>query len=436
MINSILPNINPIIFRLVNSWPDPLFFSIRESSSIYINIMIYLLIALAGSFKVPVTSTEEDLKKFYSHLEQFGMKVMNYGEKGLGIQYLNATKEAEVSFCIDSSLSIKDYDRFPLYEFIKDLYPIQRLIARILYEKFMGKRDGFQNQYIHSLPVESKHPMYWSKAQYDLFKKYNFYPSLENLFNKTEQYKMLYERLKKVYGIRPEMLEYDAYIWASGIVEERSFYYELESGGAMFILAPYLDLVNHWPNPINSSYPGSLLSETKHCLISGWNRTAGTEILFDYGKNGASVFFYRYKFVIESDPNFYIEISYKGAQPCDNCNYKLTARNINTNLLKTLTYDVGEYKNVTSDFRSYYLSSLNDTDRAVINKALLLYRKTFLSSQEFSKFPGLREARRENSADLIEKSILTYSRAIRKTVYDHLRVLDREILFSYYNSLF
>ena len=398
-----------------------------------VNIRAILIVVIATAFSVPKTRTDKEIAEFYKRLEEYEMKVLKYDGLGYGVQTHKSFSPGDVLFCITSNVSISHANRFPLSDYIKDFRPVDKLAFRILYEKFIGKSKSFINEYVNSLPHEFESASLWTPEQKEYFLQLNLINDFEKYFDRRGDHEKLIAKVKKLMGVNEEMLRFESYIWALETVMSRSLTYQTSDRQEVFILSPYLDVVNHWPNPLNVSVPSIQISNENQCIISGWNYQAGDQIFVDYGKYESAYYFYKYQMNIENPYDFMV-YSYINVTKQD---IQLNSNSLSFRLLQIiLDEDPANSLNKITDVQNYFLDMSDKEKNIRLTAALFRYKAYFLGNIKFEGKLGIREIRRNTPKDNPEKKINDFAVSLRKSIYNHMKVLDSKIIFSLHKLIF
>ncbi|CAG9326221.1 unnamed protein product [Blepharisma stoltei] len=427
--------------------------------------MLTLVLAfLASAQAVPVTSTPEGLLKFYEALEINSMNhTITYFEgRGLGIKLNSDVHEGDIVLKSAPVLSLCSIEPFEFSPYLKGLPSYEKLVARILYEKFIGKRGNFITEYIHSLPVDIDTPDFWSDEEFALFHKYDLYSLPREVITKnlTESHNNFIHRVGKLIGVPKEALEYDAYLWAASMVKSRSYNFSKDTILKLFqitidddeykdeeelsVMISLLDLANHWYQPRSSTFKGRVVIWTHtpvpaFAIVAGWNQSAGNEFFYQYnsGLNNFDLLT-AFGFVIEENPNDFMILTfsdvacfeYKASE--NSCNYRLYPGQPNKNLIKLFSikwlqnaiFDVPE----TESLHEFYEKIQEENEKHAFIQTLWSYRKQIIPRVE--NMISLRQVERDrkNAKTQREKIIFSYAAAMRKTIYEHLKSVDRELL--------
>ncbi|OMJ95150.1 hypothetical protein SteCoe_1523 [Stentor coeruleus] len=377
----------------------------------------------------------EELSVFLSPLAAENVKVMNYTSKGLGIMVEKNVLAGDIVFCVEKNIKILPNDAFPLSEYIKDLPDLVKLKVRIMYEKFGNKTKDFYTDYVNSWSTEYMHPGRWSKTQLEYFNKMN----IINTFNKDLLeigiYTKVLNRLSQVKNISPALLDYHNYLWASSHVRARFFSYPVESE-TIPVMIPYLDIANHYPNPIKYRNIESLVSKNgKDCLITYWDLKYGDEFVYEYKKLNALNLFVNYEIIYPNNPYDYFLYELKGKQ---NTMFSLSADSINIDLLNNFIGEYAEGLEVGNHYRKWFYQS--KTKNVVVQPVIKGLIKYWNEYKIFTTLetPGLRQTRRNISKyqDTIMLKMTHYGISVRLSLYNHHKALDRELLFTLASHLF
>lgn len=393
-------------------------------------MILILVLTSVASYEVPQSIGFNYLKPFYSSFSDTNVaKVKYYKDRGLGIQMQKPVHIGESGICISKSNLIRHTDNFIFSNYISHLPASDKLVARILYEKFMGPMDNFLNTYIHSLPTKIHNPLLWSAATREFFSRFNIHPELESKLNKTEQHKAFKTALENIIGIKKDILRYESYVWALKIVESRSVSFYNEDNEKVYTLMPMLDIVNYWPSPRTdiSSY---VFSQDELCLVSSLDRQPGDELFASYSEYESSKFFFAYGITLYDYPFDFLKVVFEG-----NKEIKLYARRLSTELLEAFCKYLGS-SIAFEDFRSTIVKIKEKELMKIVFKALSAYRKYAIMPMINDDKPGIREVRRLESENEDKQKILKFVLATRKTFYRHREAFEREFAFTLFKNIF
>lgn len=399
-------------------------------------MMRFLLIFLyfAESSTVPCFVSREEIQKFYERTEKYNASVRGYKGKGKGLMLKKNVKTGEIALCIGQELALMHLEISPVSEFSKGLNPIEKLAARVLFERFMGTPGDFHYIYANSLPDTVPSPLQWPEPSWDLLNKFSLFSSISLRLDLSSSYTKIHQSLQKIHKVNELMLKNETIDWAMRTVLSRHMTFIDPSKGEVHIMAPYLDLVNHWPSPEPSNFSSIIPKRDMICLISPFNRNSGEELLIDYGPLESYNFFFRYLMNPAQNPNDIIIFKYKNKGQVFS-DYSLESSKINLKLLEALTLEVGHYVKIEKDFRNLLKKPLNAKKSGIILKSLISYRNHFTKFSNYSKFPGLRETRRYEAKSHTEELIMNFASSSRESLYIHLEAIDREVLYGLFYSI-
>jgi hypothetical protein len=127
---------------------------------------------------------------------------------------------------VGSGMIITPNDYLEWSPYIQHLKGDERLMARILYEKFIGKPDSLRLASIHVLSTEApSSPIFWTKADFQLLNEVSLHHFKASYFvsNFQDCQQHLVEALEDIDGVTDEMLKEDVLKWADFHVISRVF---------------------------------------------------------------------------------------------------------------------------------------------------------------------------------------------------------------------
>lgn len=425
--------------------------------------MAFLLfpILVAARQVVPTTSTDADFQKFYGDLSLYSTNTVLFKDpiRGYGFMLTEDVVTGDEVLRVPSRLIISPNEYFEWSPYIQHFSPQERLISRVLYEKFLGKPDSLRTFFVHSLSNEApSSPLYWSDEEFKLFNDMALHTHKRSYFlsDFTRIKKKLSEALEDVEGIPSEIFEDDVLKWATFHVVSRVFDVTeeelhlwlhnlspsapIDPQNTTKIMVPIIDMSNHLPRPYvyhkedsfyAVQYPEKYGDD--YILRADRNQTAGEEYVWSYGSKNNLHLMDTYGFLLEHNINDYFYITFKDSDYCYEdktgnwCYYKADRKRLNNYLFRHIyqshfaspvpKLDLGK-------FDSYYTKA-DLTTKDTILEALRKYRRELLSHLEGRK--GLREVKRLAKRQQTYSEYMIYTCAIesRETLYTHLMLLDK-----------
>jgi hypothetical protein len=425
--------------------------------------LVFLLPALAMTRQVvPTTITDEEFQKFFGDLTPFSQNTELFHDplRGFGFVLTKDVVIGDEVLRVNSSLIISPNEYFYLSPYIQHLKPKDRLIARVLYEKFMGKPVTVKTACIHALSTEApSSALFWTQADFKLISEV----ALQNLkksyflgsFRDSKQ--KLIDALGDVQELPSEMLEDDAIKWAYfhtvsrvfGVkeIELDQWFHNVSPSSAVSaeteskFLVPVIDMSNHLPRPyadqLSDEYFYAVQYPTKYgddyILRADRNQTAGEEYVWSYGLKNNLQLMDTYSFVLENNLNDYLSLSYQHTDYCfeedkdDWCSYKINRKQLSNNVFRHL-YQAHLSKPAPKVLLHKLESTFATADystQEVILQVMREYRSEILS--RFDEKKGLREVRRLSRSQESYTEYMIYTLAVesRRTAYIHLMLLDK-----------
>lgn len=396
------------------------------------NIMKLLLFALVVC---NVLSKGQERSDYFEKdlLEKSAKIVAVQGGKDFGLAALKNVKAGETVFCISDEFAILSSDINYFHPYVKDLPALERLKAYLLYYKFMEKSIPLYTNYIKSLPTDLSLPVFWPQSDASLFENLSIFQT-EKVLDFRLPYGELLKRISNIKDIPKEMLTDIEYLWATSIVNSRSFLLK-DGNNTVYALIPYIDLANHWPNPKSFNKLNIQHIEGDFCLISNWDLKENDEVMIEYANNEDLLFFMNYGFVTGIYSSSIIEYP---TGECKDCIYSLKSDKVNTKLIEMIAKKMGGAYFTDIEPKEYFEKIRNREMYEDLIGALMVYRKDFVTRVKDSDTPGIRELRRLYDLEVKKttKSIYFYAITKRAVVYQHLKALDKDLIFAMYKLLF
>lgn len=383
---------------------------------------------------MPFYSTKEQQDHFYSALETLTVKALNYPSRGIGLQLLNDTKASETVFCIMEEFALTPELDWDLSSYLSGLNSIEKLAARIIYERVVGSSDVFFHAYANSLPAELNSPLGWRPSTWDLLEKYSLAKDLDLKLNLSTSYEKIKSAFSKVHSLNEQLLQTEVIDWGLRTVLSRYFSFVEPGKGETKVLAPYMDLANHWPRGDSASYKSFEKEGKKLCIKSPFRRKSGDELFVDYGSYESSGFFLRYLMAHKNNPNEILNIKFRTKEN-ENLNFALESSRINLEFLERITMEIGSHVKIDRNFREVFVKNLGNKKGFTLMKAVYIYRQQYSRFSAFGKAKGLRDVRRQRAKDEEERMVLDFAEANRESIYLHLQAVDRELLRMFFEAL-
>ena len=395
--------------------------------------MKYFLTALLSSLvlaALPQKFSNKEVIEFYKHIENQDVKLMNYSDKGLGIQVEKDFNVGDIVLCTKIQYKLASNDIYELSNYISHLDNVAKLKVRILYLKFMSNESDYFTDYVKTLSNSYFH--------YGLFKQEH----ISLLLNLTllefdyedprddKEYSDIKLALKDVKGVPDEMLEYESFMWAHFVVRSRNYAYYVNET-RINVIIPVLDVANHYQYPIqhkNSWFFNS--NETDDCLVTFWPLQKGEEFVYQYATHSSLTFLMGYDIIMLNSPYDYVVYEYNGplgfGNPDDKY-FRFHADSLNLRFLSTLGIISGSSFKFQNSVKETF-ESLPPSEHYNMIDCLFLY-KIFVNRYINSWPISLRSLRTSIKAfDYISSRIVLYGISTRITAYNHMRTLDQDIL--------
>ena len=400
---------------------------------------VLFVVYLVYAGLVPETLTPTEKSEFFKNLKSYNFTVKDFGYKGLGLVHGQEQQAGNNILCVPQDIHIRHTDPFPFSPYISHLSAQEKLACRVLYEKFQSKKDQFVRHYINTIPTDIPSSLFWSNTTWSLLDRFSLFSNVSKNLDNSKFHSNIQSSLKNLLNLNENVLKVQSIEWALRAVQTRSLKFVGDNKQDILILTPYLDMVNYWPRPIGFDLPSLYAQDDMICIRSPFDRNPGEEVLIDYGTYESSYFFSRYLFNVPNNPYDFISFrhSVDGEEP--GRFFKLYAGSINEELLEFLTSSAGqEEKKVFSSFsqQPYRLFfTENPLARPEILSGVKSYRKTFKSNSGLPNIPGIRECRRYVPGNPDEQTVMDFAISSRTTVYNHLRAIDKELLFALNSEL-
>jgi hypothetical protein len=401
-------------------------------------ISLTLLFLTHPSFsKLPERLPMEEIQKYYEPFESQGLKLKDYGAKGLGFELLKNVEPGSVVLCINNSQKLFPYDPYELSDYVSDLDEVTQIKVKVLYYKFMSTSSDFLTIYIKSMSNNFFHYGQWTPEHRQLFENLTLIDFYYQDPTGEEEFSQIKAALAACPNLPADMLEYESYMWANYVVKSRFYTYNSPDGD-IFVMIPVLDIPNHYPNPAmyrDSSF--FTLTQDLDCVNSYWHQGVGDEFLYQYSIHNSLVFLLGYDIVLENNPYDYVYynfawISEEGENKTNE--FEIYADRTNMELLELLLSIQGDEIETRSSFVKTW-NDLEESEEDKVIEALAWYRRLVVEYQESWRL-GIREVRREaEGGDYVSGRIWLYGISTRTTVYNHLRAMDQDLLFALHYKL-
>lgn len=440
--------------------------------------VLVLLFPLVCTYQVPETFSKENLTSFldYSAGSLKRCKVVYYRDRGLGCQLTENVHIYDTVAVSYPNISISGLSPFYLTPYITNFTHIEKLTSRILYEKYMGIRGEPVTEYVHSLPVRGLSDYnWWTDSEKSLLEEVVYFDHVESLQHMIDYHTSYTKFNSTFYSLEElprDMLQEDAYKWAWSMVQSRAFsltHSELVSVFGLKIesveledenipvMIGILDLMNHHPRPINSTFLPHKTFEVQNStdpvfvLKADREQEYGDEFVFRYGvKNNYSLMML-YGFVVENSSDDYFLYStdkfpycYEKRSPEGYCNFLMFPYKLHfifyRHLREVTSHTRVKPLNSLSELYSFY-SSLPETARThqESRKSLLLagalYRHLIKPKRPDSLPLRLLRRHKSRFESRIEELIFQYGIQSRLSFWQHMRKVDQLLLNFYKLSL-
>lgn len=427
-------------------------------------IKLIVLLTIGSVICVPETSTPQQTVNFLKALEinSNNHTIYYYEGKGFGLKLQTDVSSGDIVIKSSPALSLVGITPYAFSPYLKGLSSHIKLIGRIIYEKFMAPRGQFLTEYVHQFPVIYNTPHSFTDAELDLLDKISLFKIPRSFLfkNLAEDHVEFVKRVGKLIGLPKEVLVWETFMWADSTLRSRAYGLPKDMAYNLFninpdddysneesfsVLISILDIPNHgvvFKNP--KDFIGSLITTMKpapaFALRAYKNYSAGSEFFFEYRKLSNNLILFRdYGFVIQKNLRDFIVINLRSklcfeslTKDQENCEYYLYPDHINKSLLKYLStlvlksmyfeLDEGE------DVRDYYVKTVERNQDKAFIKTLVSYRahvNVNLKSKE-----SLRQINRDikKAQNKKEELIYEFAAAVRKTAYEHIKLVDRDLI--------
>jgi hypothetical protein len=346
----------------------------------------------------------------------------------------NDSKSSETIFCIKEDFILKPDSPWEGSNFLSGLNQIEKLSSRIIFERIIGTKDRFFHIYANSLPSSLPSPLFWSQNSWNLLEKFSLFKDLKENLNLSSSYTKIRTAFQKIHSINELVLKTEIIDWGLRIVLSRYLSFVEPEIGEVKVLAPFLDLANHWPRADTADFRSFEKSNDTFCIKSPFKRKAGQELFVDYGAYESQNFFLRYLIGHKKNPNDLILFKLK-TKDLESLSFQLQSSRVNFELIQRLTQEDGSFVKIDKNFQEFFKKNRGSKKASAIMKAVFFYRKNFEKFRSSKKVPGLREARRYIPYNLEEKSIMDFLISSRESLYLHQQAIDQELIHLFHSSL-
>jgi hypothetical protein len=378
-----------------------------------LSVFFVLSLVLEVSSSIPNGFTVSQYESFHSKLSSQHLEVKQMKHKGYGVLVTKSFNAGEPVLCVNISDRLLPSAPYEFSPAVSTFTNLTALKARLIYERFLGSPENPVSQYISSLSTYTHHYGLWTDKQKSLLRQVSLArpeDMEEEVLNEKEEWSQIVKAFKNFGSerVKPEMLDYYTFAWASFQVKSRYFWCSWESE-IVDCMHPHLDLVNFEPIDFFSKNQEFLLDKDgKRCFLAKKRLEPGDELTFDYVIHRSFVFFLDYDIIQENYAFDSLDFQFKDKF------FQLYAFSVNLDLLK--------------EFSDNFEKNSEISEEKLKISALLQYRKTFL--KHFNQI-GIREVRRIEAEDEVSQKIRKYGISTRTTFYNHLARLEAELLTSF-----
>lgn len=146
--------------------------------------------------------------------------------KGLHDYFLTATEDihpGDIVAKIPLSLAVTSFDAFPLLGLFNDDSADNKVIARILYERFYGTNGTFAKRWIDTFPTNTTNLFLLPDEDLQSIRKYDSFGLWDDRVNVSFGYDNFAKRMKNVQSQYPLMTTLSAFLWGQAQVYKRCF---------------------------------------------------------------------------------------------------------------------------------------------------------------------------------------------------------------------
>lgn len=441
--------------------------------------LLLLIFPLVCTYQVPQTISSENFAELIDSYSQDlkRCKVVYYKSRGLGCQLTQDVNPYDTVAVSYPQQSITGLSQFLFTPYLQNFTHIEKLAARILYEKYMGDRDNLVKKYVDSLPVKSLGDFnWWKESDKQLLQEVVYFDYVESLHHMVDYYSSYIRFNSTFYSFQEipnEILQEDAYKWAWSMIQSRAFslsIFELNSAFGVVpqqssvsydenipVMISVLDLMNHYPRPINSTNLSHKILDVEltpfptFVLKADRYQKSGDEFVFRYGVKNNYSLLVLYGFVIEESSDDYFLYStdkfprcYEKRSPDGYCNFLMFPYTLHFKFYRHL-------RETTSGLRVNHLDSLSElyklyTRSPEVTKAPQESKESLLSAGLL--YRHLIKPKRKDSIPLrilrrqqftfkspTERQIYIYGIESRRAFWQHMRCVDKLLMKFYKLSL-
>ena len=423
------------------------------------------LLTLTQGFHVAETISEDDKFNFYQIVPQNARNIalMRWpDERGHSFVVSRPIHKGNPVLVMDAEYILTSFDAYEWAPLFEDAPPPIQLMARLLYEKFLGNSDSLLYHYVGTLPLEYHLLINLTNSDWQLFDKHRtFARRIVDVIDVLNTHHVFTETIQNSTS-KPEVLELETWKWAyctstsRGFGMSRGLWKQLRGYPPVpadsfydgLAIAPFLDLPNHSPLPfkyrernVRIEKPLALGTNPNgmYLLADRDFRTPGVEFTTSYGNLTNLGLLAQFGFILDKnlDDTFPVLTPIPG--PCfaiqheDTCEYVMQAYELNTDLLHHMMREVeiGAERILAEVIEEYY----QDLPKKYMTKGKVLeamrrYREEIVRIREEEFKQPLRIARRilKEAKEYREKLLIRYGISEKVLVYEHLKLLERALL--------
>ena len=121
------------------------------------------------------------------------------------------------------ALAVASFDAFPLLALFVDDSEENKVIARMLYERFYGADGTFAKRWIDTFPANLTNLFLWTDADLQLVRQYDAFGLWDDKVNVSAGYANFARRMRAVQSQYPQMTGRDVFLWGQAQVYRRCF---------------------------------------------------------------------------------------------------------------------------------------------------------------------------------------------------------------------
>ena len=432
--------------------------------------ILFTSLALAAALNVPESNLERNRYEFLIKLAGNFQNTVPYEIPETGEIVVVATKDVNKGEPL-IAVAVKDlittFDSFEYMPYLKNADLEVILAARLIYERFINKSNTLSKRYVESLPhIVSNYFNFTSENTRDIIKYNALNLDISYSGKVLNDFEIYLKLIQRASNVPKEMLDFEIWKWAYGqlfrsmakipksIWKKGQGYsstpQDEETDGLGYY--PFIELAPHCPSVDGTEFQSLVLVTNMDIpaivLIADRNFKAGDRICYSHGVYDNFKLLFLKGSVIEKniDQLLNLEVDDVREIGCTwrvrngRCLFELPPTVISESLLNFIRKNRTEFGNAdaVNNIRNTLKNSADTPELEELFQSLLSYRQ-LLEKEVFNKsfVKPLRKLRYDLLHSQTEERRLVnlFGISAYSTALQHLKLLERELLYSLFLSL-